>query len=217
MVDFDKLIDTHLARATSKKSIGRYYPSEIGTCLRKTWYSYTKPKATDTKMLRIFEAGNKLHEFIEEVLESEKNPEVELLEKELPLRLEYKDFLISGRIDNLILVRIENKEFLVEVKSCKYLPKEFRKEHESQLQFYMHALGIHDGILLYVQKDNLETVAFEIQYDKEKAQQILKRFEALNKALKENEIPEAEARHDEEKIWLCERCQWKEECWKRED
>lgn len=217
MVDFNKLIDTYLARAMSKKSIGRYYPSEIGTCLRKTWYSYKDPQPTDTQLIRIFEAGNILHEFIEEVLESEKNPEVELLGTEIPIKIKYKDFTISGRIDNLILVRIENKEVLIEVKSCKYLPNEFRKEHESQLQFYMHALGVHQGILLYIKKDDLETKEFEIHYDEEKAQQILKRFEALNRALRENKIPEAEARHDEEKIWLCERCPWEEECWARED
>ena len=217
MIDFNKLIDTHLARATSKKNIGRYYPSEIGTCLRKTWYSYKDPQPTDTQLIRIFEAGNILHEFIEEVLESEKNPEVELLGTEIPIKIEYKDFTISGRIDNLILVKIDNKEVLIEVKSCKYLPNEFRKEHESQLQFYMHSLGVHQGILLYIKKDDLETNEFEIQYNTEKAEALLKRFEALNKSLKENKIPEAEARHDEEKIWLCERCQWKEECWKRED
>ena len=217
MVDFNKLIDTHLARATSKKNIGRYYPSEIGTCLRKTWYSYKDPQPTDTQLIRIFEAGNILHEFIEEVLESEKNPEVELLGTEIPIKIKYKDFTISGRIDNLILVKIENKEVLIEVKSCKYLPNEFRKEHEAQLQFYMQALGVHQGILLYIKKDNLETKEFEIHYDEKKADGILKRFEALNKALKENKIPEAEARHDEEKIWLCERCPWKEECWARKD
>jgi len=217
MIDFNKLIDTYLARTMSKKSIGRYYPSEIGTCLRKTWYSYKDPQPTDTQLIRIFEAGNILHEFIEEVLESEKNPEVELLGTEIPIKIKHKDFMISGRIDNLILVKIENKEVLIEVKSCKYLPNEFRKEHESQLQFYMHSLGVHQGILLYIKKDDLETKEFEISYDKEKAETLLKRFEALNKALKENKIPEAEARHDEEKIWLCERCPWKEECWERED
>ena len=109
MIDFNKLIDTYLARTMSKKSIGRYYPSEIGTCLRKTWYSYKDPQPTDTQLIRIFEAGNILHEFIEEVLESEKNPEVELLGTEIPIKIKHKDFMISGRIDNLILVKIEKR------------------------------------------------------------------------------------------------------------
>ncbi|HUS49748.1 MAG TPA: PD-(D/E)XK nuclease family protein [Candidatus Paceibacterota bacterium] len=217
MIDFNKLIDQHLARESYPKKIGRYYPSEIGYCLRKAWYSYKKPKPTDNALIRIFEAGNILHEFIEEVIISEKNPEVELLQKEVPVKIKTKDFTISGRIDNLILAKIENKIFLVEVKSCKYLPKEFRKENEMQLQLYLKAAEVQDGMLLYIQKDNLETRWFNIPYDEEKANEILKRFDILHDSLVKETLPEAEAKHDEEKKWLCNKCPWKEECWARED
>jgi CRISPR/Cas system-associated exonuclease Cas4 (RecB family) len=217
MVDFNKMIDSHLARELYYKKIGRYYPSEIGGCLRKTWYSYKKPKPTDTALIRVFEAGNILHEFVEKVIRSEKNPEVELLETEMPVKLEQKNFIISGRIDNLILAKIENKKMLVEIKSCKYLPKELKQEHESQLQLYMHASSVHDGVLLYIQKDNLQTKWFNISYDTEKMKEILKRFDDLHLSLTQDKIPEAEARHDPDKDWLCEKCPWKEECWVRED
>jgi len=217
MVDFNKLIDNHLARELSYKKLGKYYPSEIGGCLRKTWYSYKKPKPTDTALIRIFEAGNMLHEFIEEVIKSEKNPEIELLQTELPVKFKEKDFIISGRIDNLILIKIENKKVLVEVKSCKFLPRELRKEHEMQLQLYMHAIHIHDGILLYIQKDNLQTKWFNVSYNKEKAGKILQRFQAIHMSLIKNEIPEAEAKHNKDSLWMCEKCPWKPECWSRED
>jgi len=217
MVDFNKLIDNHLARGLSYKKLGRYYPSEIGGCLRKTWYSYKKPKPTGTQLIRIFEAGNMLHTFVEEVIKSEKNPEIKLLQSELPIKFQEKDFIISGRIDDLVLVEIENKKVLVEVKSCKYLPKEFKKVHESQLQLYMHAASVHNGILLYIQKDNLQTVWFNLSYDSEKINKILKRFSRLHSSLIENKIPEAEAKHDSDKDWLCRNCSWKEECWARED
>ena len=217
MVDFNKLIDSHLSRGHSYKKIGRYYPSEIGGCLRKTWYSYKDPKPIDTSLIRIFEAGNMLHEFVAEVIKSEKNPEIELLQTEMPVKLEHRDFLISGRIDNLILVKIENKKVLVEVKSCKYLPRELKKEHEMQLQLYMHASKVYDGILLYVQKDNLQTKWFNISYNKEKITKILERFQSLHLSLTENKIPEAEAKHDEEMAWLCDRCPWQEKCWARDN
>lgn len=217
MVDFNKLIDTHLARELCYKRLGRYYPSEIGNCLRKTWYSYKKPKLTDTALIRIFEAGNILHEFVEEVIRSEKNPEIELLQTEVPIKLRLKDFTISGRIDNLILVKIENKKVLVEVKSCKYLPKELKKEHEMQLQLYMHASSVYNGILLYIQKDNLQTVWFNLNYNKGKVKEILARFSSLHLSLIQNKIPEAEAKHDPDSLWLCEKCPWKEECWARKD
>jgi len=217
MVDFNKLIDTHLSRELSFKRIGRYYPSEVGNCLRKVWYSYKSPKKTDTALIRIFEAGNMLHEFVADVIKSEKNPEIELLQAEMPIQLKLDKFLISGRIDNLILVRMENKKVLVEVKSCKFLPKELRKEHESQLQLYMEATGVHDGIVLYVQKDNLQTIWFEIKYNKEEIKKILDRFNDLHDSLVDNKMPEAEAKNNPDMIWLCNNCPWKEECWELED
>ena len=217
MIDFNKLIDSFLSREISRKSIGRYYPSEIGGCLRKTWYSYKQPKPADTALIKVFHAGNMLHEFVGEVMKSEKNPNIELLQSEIPVKLQEKDFLISGRIDDLILAKIENKEVLVEIKSCKYLPREFKSENEMQLQLYMRAIGVHNGLLLYIQKDNLETREFEIVYDEEKAEKIIERFKKLHLFLTEDKLPKAEAKHDQDKIWLCERCPWKKECWDRGD
>jgi CRISPR/Cas system-associated exonuclease Cas4 (RecB family) len=212
MLDFNKLIDNHLEREYRPKSVGRYYPSEIGGCMRKTWFSYKNPKKTDVKLNRIFEAGNMLHEFITQVIKSEKNPEVELIRSELPIEIKEKDFIVSGRIDNLVLVKIDSKLALVEVKSTKFLPKEYKKENEIQLQLYMKALGVHEGILLYVQKDNLETKAFEIKFNYKTADKIIARFAELHKALTTNKMPEAEAKKDKEMDWMCNYCAWKEEC-----
>lgn len=212
MLDFNQLIDNHLAREYKPKSIGRYYPSEIAGCMRKTWFSYKNSKKTDVKLTRIFEAGNMLHEFITEVIKSEKNPDVELIKSELPIQIKEKDFIISGRIDNLVLVKIDNKLALVEVKSTKFLPKEHKKEHEIQLQLYMKAMGIDEGIILYIQKDNLETRSFSIKQNKKMGEQILEKFEELHKSLTENVMPAAEAKQDKDKEWMCGYCGWKSEC-----
>ncbi len=212
MIDFNKLIDKHLIRENKPKQIGRYYPSEIGSCIRKIWFSYKKPKELKAELLRIFEAGNMLHEFIAEVIKSEKNPEVELLKQEMPIKLRESEFIISGRIDNLVLVKINNQEVLVEVKSTKFLKDYPNEENAMQLQFYMHATGIHRGILLYIQKDNLQTKWFEIPYNEQQVEEILKRFRLLDKCLKLNELPPAEARSDEKKEWMCNYCDYREEC-----
>lgn len=217
MIDFNKLIDNYLAREYKPKSIGRYYPSEIAGCMRKTYFSYKNPKPIDTKLNRIFEAGNMLHEFVTEVIRSEKNnKEIQLIKSELPVEIKEKEFIISGRIDNLVLVKIcennECKQVLVEVKSAKFLPKEHRKEHETQLQLYMKALGVKEGIILYIQKDNLQVKSFDIKFSKKEADRIIERFQELHKSLVSGKIPEAEAKLDEEKSWMCEYCQYKGEC-----
>ncbi|MEM2932845.1 MAG: Dna2/Cas4 domain-containing protein [Candidatus Pacearchaeota archaeon] len=216
MIDFDKLIDNHLAKEFRPKIIGRYYPSEIANCLRKTWFSYKIPKPLDTKVIKIFQIGNMLHEFVTNVLKNEKNKEIEFVKSEIPIEVKIDDFIIAGRVDNLVLVKLNEinqvRYVLVEVKSTKVLPEKHKKEHEAQLQFYMQVLGITKGIILYIQKDNLETRAFNIDYNKELAEIILERFRELHRCLLFNKLPRAEAKQDKEKQWMCSFCAWKEEC-----
>ncbi len=211
-IDFNKLIDNFLLREYKPKSIGRYYPSEIGGCIRKTWFSYKNPKKVKAELMRIFEAGNMLHEFVSEVIRSEKNPEVELIKDELPVKIEGKDFTISGRVDNIVLVKVNGEQVLIEVKSVKFFPVKPQKQHITQLQLYMLATNIHKGIILYIEKDNLQTKWFDVDYDEKKAESIIEKFSILDKSLKEDKMPMAEAKQNQEIIWMCRYCDWKEEC-----
>ena len=212
MIDFNNLIDRYLEKEFKPKTIGRYYPSEVGSCLRKTWFSYKYPKKTDTKLMRIFEAGNMLHEFITSVIKSDKNDNIELIKSEMPVQIKMKDFTISGRIDNLVLIKVNNKEVLVEVKSTKFLPKQHKKEHEIQLQLYMRATGIEEGMLLYIQKNNLQTASFPITYNVALGDKIIERFEVLHESLISGVMPEAEAKHNPDDKWLCGYCGYEGEC-----
>jgi len=116
-----------------------------------------------------------------------------------------KDFTISGRVDDLILVKASGKSVLVEVKSTKNINfvKKPQSSHEMQLVFYMHASGVHNGIVLYVDKSNLQSKTFEVPYTKEKADEILGRFRLLHDSLANNSIPEAEASKNKETTWMC--------------
>ncbi len=111
MIDFDKLVDQHIAREFKPKQIGRYYPPEVGTCIRKVWYSYKYPQEIDPKPRRIFEVGDILHGFVIEVLKSEKNKDVELLQSEMPFKIPMEDFIISGRVDDLVQVEVFREEY----------------------------------------------------------------------------------------------------------
>jgi len=212
MIDFNELIDNHLVQKFRPKKIGRYYPSGIGDCLRKTWFTYVNPKPHEPELLRIFSAGNMMHDFITEVLKSKKNSHVELLKSEMPLMMKQKDFTISGRIDNLVLAKIDDTKVLVEVKSCTKLPEVPKPENIMQLQFYMYATRTWDGALVYVQKDNLQTKTFHIRCRKETAHRILSRFETLHKHLTENTLPAPEAKLNKKRKWACNYCPYLEEC-----
>ena len=218
MLDFNRMVDNYVAREQREKKIGRYYPSEIGSCIRKVWYSYKHPLEVSPELLKIFEAGNMFHEFVVDVFKSEKNKNVELLEEELPFKHKVDDFLISGRIDDLVLLKERGKRVLVEVKSAKsvdYLDKP-KISNEMQLVLYMHLTGVHDGVLLYIDKTNLQSRVFTVPYDKKRAENIIGRFGKLHTALKENRLPFAEAKELEDMYWMCRYCEYEEKCSKNE-
>jgi len=216
MIDFNRMIDNYLKKENRPKGIGRYYPSEIGVCLRKTWYSYKYPMEIKPDLLKIFEVGNILHDFVVNVLKSEKNPDVELLKSEFSFQEAIDDFIVSGRVDNLILLKISGKSVLVEVKSVGEIGyvNEPNHHHVMQLQYYMHSTGVHNGILLYVDKKNLQSRVFNIEYDEKEAEAITNRFRELNKHLKEETLPEPESRKQPgKKLWMCRYCEYSGRCY----
>ncbi len=216
MIDFNEMIDNHLKREHKPKGIGRYYPSEIGMCMRKTWYSYKFPVEMKPELLKIFEVGNILHDFVVQVLKSEKNSHVQLLKSEFPFLHEMDGFVVSGRIDNLLLIKTSGKELLVEVKSSSDIGfvREAAPHNVVQLQLYMHILGIHNGILLYLDKKTLQSKVFVVEYKKEEAEKVLERFRQLHSSLVENKIPEPEARLSQKAQWMCRFCEYSERCFK---
>lgn len=214
MIDFNNLITRYLKRTSKPKTIGRYYPSEAGSCIRKTWFSYLLPKETEEDLIKVFEVGNLLHEFVVRVLKSEKNPEVELLSSEFPLRLEFNGLLLSGRVDDLVLVKVNEKKVLIEVKSTaslKYID-EPNPNHVMQLQLYMLMSSIKQGITLYVEKNTLQSKWFDIDYNEKEAAQALDRITALHNSLLKKQVPVAEAKIDKSKSWMCRNCTYKDEC-----
>jgi len=214
MIDFDEMIDNYLFREFRPKQEGRYYPSEIGSCLRKVWYSYKYPQEVKPDLIKVFEVGNIMHDFIRDVLRSEKNPHIELLKSELPVKIDIDDFVIAGRIDNLLLVKENGKSVLVEVKSVKNITFQQRPSdhHLMQLQFYMYVTNVHSGILLYIDKTTLQTKAFDIVYDEEVAKKIVDRFKQLNKFLRNRELPPEEAKLVNEMNWMCRFCEYRDKC-----
>ena len=104
MVDFNELIDNYLQREVFPRSVGRYWPSEAGGCLRKTWFTFRIPKEVEKPLSRIFEMGNRVHDLIADVIQSEKNKHVKLIDRELPVKIQRPEYIVSGKIDDLIFI-----------------------------------------------------------------------------------------------------------------
>ncbi|MEM0143840.1 MAG: hypothetical protein QXL94_07865, partial [Candidatus Parvarchaeum sp.] len=84
-IDVGDIIDEYLNEKTRPKTIGAYYPSEIGMCIRRSYYSYFITKPTETSALRIFALGNNVHEFIAKALKNSET--LTLAEEEKPIRI----------------------------------------------------------------------------------------------------------------------------------
>lgn len=216
MFDFNRLIENFLKRELRSKEIGKYYPSEVGGCLRKSWYSYMYPKETAADLTKIFYAGELVHEFVADVIRSDKNPDVELVACEAPFKLSFDEFVISGRIDDIILLKLQNKQVLVEVKSISYLESlaQAKDEHVMQLMIYLHALQLSDGVVLYVEKNTLKTKTFHVFYDPKRFDFILQRFRRLHHSLIEKKVPDPEGRIISTMHWMCGTCPYREECYR---
>ena len=214
MIDFNKMVDDYLWREKWTKKLGRYYPSEIGSCMRKVWYTYKFPKQVDTRLMKIFAMGDMLHEFVVKVLQSEKTKDIELLQFEFPIKVNIDDFLVSGRVDDLVLLKLSGRTVLVEVKSCRDIVwiKGPQPHHVPQLQFYMHATGVHEGMLLYIDKASLQSRAFQIPYDESQCKDIEEKFRNLHTNLKRDTLPAPEAKQRIDMKWMCKWCEYKDLC-----
>jgi hypothetical protein len=218
MFDFDSLLEKYIAKEHKPKRIGKYYPSEIGNCLRKVWYSYKHPQEIDIDKQKIFEVGHMIHAFVIEVLKYVRNGNVKLLKYEFPFDIRIDKFQISGRVDDLLLLKVENNKLLVEVKSCKNVEaiKKPHLHHKLQLQFYMYATGVHDGAMLYVDKNNLKSKVFPINFNQQEAEKIVERFKLLHTSLISNKLPPAEGMENEEMKGFCKYCEYIEKCRRNE-
>lgn len=215
MADFDELINSYLTKPLWQKRLGLYHPSEISNCLRKTWFSHKVKKPEDSRLRALFESSSMLQKFILNVLKSDPTLDIEVLKAEVPVRIEEKDFIISGKVDSLIVAEINRYKTLIDVRAVKVLPQQPRKSHLAQMQIYMHGTGTKSGILLYIQKDSLQTSQFVAEYDREKIANIINRFRKLHRFLAFNHVPPAEAKLEKNAEGACEACPYEAECIKQ--
>ncbi|MEM5802412.1 MAG: PD-(D/E)XK nuclease family protein [Candidatus Aenigmatarchaeota archaeon] len=183
--------------------------------MRKVWYSYKHPLEIDPNRLKVFEIGDILHKFMMEVFKSEKNINtIKFLETEIPFKMNFENFVISGRLDDVVIAKENDKKIIIEIKTVKDVRNAVKpnKNHIMQLQLYMHATGIHDGVILYVDRTNLKTKAFEISYDEEHSLDILNRFKTLHKLLVNDVLPIDEFKQSKDTIWMCNMCEYRSKC-----
>jgi CRISPR/Cas system-associated exonuclease Cas4 (RecB family) len=201
----DECLKRTLSRTVEKPKPGWYYPSLLPSCLRRQFFIYREGHAISLEKSGIFKIGELFHEFLTGALKSEETLTVES-EKPVILAVKHGDkwVRLSGRID--VLLNCDSVKTIVEVKSISKLPEKPLEHHVMQIQPYMLALGVEKAILVYLEKISLSWRIFEVGFNQELLEKVLRRAVMLDEALTEDRALKPEP------SWECRYCEFKERC-----
>jgi CRISPR/Cas system-associated exonuclease Cas4 (RecB family) len=216
----DKMIENFLDEEIKDRKENVFYPSELPFCIRKNYLMHIKPKKYGIAKLKLFEAGNIVHNFFREVIfKSYMTTDlIKDFDYEGSLTFKGDEFEIHGRFDDLIIIEWEEKPMMLEVKTVKDFKffKEAKDYHKEQLNFYLTIKKLDKGYIIYIDRGNLQHKIFEIKQSDALFNTTVKRATELYKHLKEKKIPLAEAKLDKDKKWMCNYCLYRLECLKVE-
>ena len=203
-----ELIDNYyLENQREDKIPTKFYISDAGKCPRAIFFKFKQaPKEKmNPRIMRIFEAGELLHNYIYSILYRSKIGAV----TEVPIP---PNDLISGRADAILCIDKEN--YLLDIKTInsmqfKYLTAP-KPENVWQVQLYMHFFDIKKGILLYLDKDEQELKEFIFDYDKKVAKTLIDNFEATKSRIETETVPQVLP--DYPSNWQCSYCAYRTIC-----
>lgn len=202
-----ELIDKFYSDRERDKEQHHFYITDAGKCPRAIFFKFKNVprEKMEPQVLRMFDHGDYIQMQILNTLFSlgiVRASEVKIPPQEL----------VSGRAD--AIVTLDNELYVVDFKSMNSLifknltqPKE---DNINQLQLYLHFFKISKGILLYVSKDNLALKDFLVEYDKARAEKLLKGLSDLKIKIETDVVPGAIAGYPTD--WQCQYCQFKEIC-----
>lgn len=204
-----ELIDKFYSDRQKDRDQNHFYITDAGKCPRAIFFKFKKAprEEIEARVLRMFDHGDYIHQLIMKPLFAVKEIRVVASEINIP-----PQELISGRADAIIS---DGKDlYVLDIKSLNSLV--FNKmttakpENEDQIQLYMHYFKIPKGILLYVDKDQLELKEFLIHYNKERAEELLADLANLKEKIDSDIVPQRIAGYPDD--WQCQYCQFREIC-----
>jgi hypothetical protein len=217
------LIDMFLAEMPEKERAKGFHPSSIYSCARKVYYSmkeYEKEKHPTATQQRTFAVGHKFEEcytewFTEMDKETKKNPKKYNGFKLIGSNEKLEDVALSLKGEYDKIVEVDNIKYVIDIKSTK--DGEYgwdAKPHLNyiiQVQLYMYMTGIHNGVLIYQNKNTHEQAEYHFEYSQEIIDKIKRKISYLKQSLKNNILPKREHRKEEVDCRLF--CPYYYTCW----
>ena len=208
---FRELIAAYLLKQLTPRKyvVGTYYPSELPYCLRKQYFRFTIPKKVAPEQTTFFGVGLLFHHFIYDVLRASNQIKVLNIEKQYSLK--HPDELLSLLCVPDAEIEVNQRKLVVEIKSTRSLGRirQPLREHVLQVMVYLAVTEIENAVLLYLNKQTLETKEFPVSFESEDLILVLDRAKRLHKALKKKVLP---PRCGPGQEWQCKECEYQTEC-----
>ncbi|KPJ54941.1 hypothetical protein AMJ47_02630 [Parcubacteria bacterium DG_72] len=204
-----EIIDKYYLDRQKAKEQKSFYISEAGKCPRQIFFKFKNVprKEMEANILRLFDHGDHMHQLIMKPLLSTRDVHIVSSEVDIPPQQ-----LVRGRAD--AIVSDGRNLYVLDIKSMNSMVfkalTEPKEENVQQIQLYLHYFKIPKGILLYVNKDNLELKEFIIEYNAAQSKELLNSLASLKKQIDSNIIPCRISDYPDN--WQCRYCQFKEVC-----
>jgi CRISPR/Cas system-associated exonuclease Cas4 (RecB family) len=233
ILDFQKILDEIAKKGDGSfhaKIENKYSPTELSGCIRNAYFNRIFPIPYDDKSYRNFLLGNVLHELFQNHLDFKLRDKilgklfedkVRYVENEksymymIPLsKTNNERIIISGRLDTVIFLKDVQKPIVVDYKSTadiKYTQTEPKDAHVSQLNFYLGCTLADNGIVVYVDKRNLNVVQHSIKWSPSKFTEMEDFAINLDKHIREKKIPNTDI-DKMSKEGYCSYCKYRKQC-----
>lgn len=206
-------IDSQLEKSNGtfwKQSEG-FAPSSTNQCPRYMVYrfrGFEQKVEFSGRTRRIFDLGNRAEEFLRDMFQ---NLGI-LIDEQIPVEIEsppvrgFADFLIDWDGPKPVECKSINEAGFVWRKNYRK-PKD---EHYRQLQFYLEAMDMDQGFVVYICKNDSAMLPLLINRDKEFISKVLDKYARIYKVYQDGNIPARPYKQTSEK---CQRCDAREYCW----
>ena len=200
-----------------KREITSWHASGFGSCptgryLERLGVEPDEP--FDQRTLRVFSAGTKFEEWmIELALKGLPDAQISLTQQ---VRVEIGDWGVSGYAD--AVVDVSGERIVYEIKSkhsrafhwMEKMGEGAMRQHQMQVWLYLHGLGIEEGRILYVSKDDLCMLEYPVYHsDGELSAEVANEVSLLNRAW-EAKLPPRPI--EDPKAWQNKYCRFHKQC-----
>lgn len=227
-------VDKALAKPREKREIKSWHASGFGSCPTGRWLErmgLPPDEEFDERTLRVFSAGSKFEDWVLD-LAYPNLPEGIGLDRQV--RIELPEWDVSGYADAVVRRFLRDPSeyeadiepmpvwsLVYEVKSkhsnaFHWMQKKGEgpmRQHQMQLWLYLKALGIPEGRLLYISKDDLSFLEYPVMLDDERLAAEVEAEALMMKRSWDEKLPPPPIA--DPKAWQNNYCRWHKQCIKQ--